>query len=272
MTAKSLFIPCCALALVACSAKGPADHAAPVSVSANTAQDGLAVQKSPPLSDADQLKAQAAYPVAKLAAADFIIAHPKAAPNDVIQAAALAARLAGDPDARGTAEAAAADARDWVATRRSNGFPPRSTDTDLAANDAAADAALRASLAKISTGNSTAFDPATAGPDGPSRGAHYFPKVGTCFETRVSAIGTRLENAPDSGDEVEFADGHVQVSYEKSPVVHAFRIGDPIRLCVTDLPGHCPPTDDRGIGFVAIDARTGGRWEAGDAEHMCGGA
>jgi hypothetical protein len=49
-------------------------------------------------------------------------------------------------------------------------------------------------------------------------------------------------------------------------------VGDPVRLCVIDLPGHCPPADDRGINFLAVNGRTGDRWEAGDSEHECGGA
>jgi hypothetical protein len=81
-----------------------------------------------------------------------------------------------------------------------------------------------------------------------------------------------LENAPDSGSAVSYTDGHYQVAYETSPAVQAFRVGDPVRLCVIDLPGHCPPADDRGINFLAVNGRTGDRWEAGDSEHKCGGA
>jgi hypothetical protein len=135
----------------------------------------------------------------------------------------------------------------------------------LAANDAAADAEDAKEMAQEKIRGDILVR-------APSRGAHFFPKVGRCFETRVATIGSRLENAPDSGDSVGYTDGHYQVSYDNSDAVRAFRVGDPVRLCVTELPGHCPPADDRGIGLVAVDGRTGGRWKASDSEHACGGA
>ena len=228
-------------------------------------------QETPTPSDADTANSETAYAAAKLAAADFIITHPSASDAEIAAAAAAAARQVGDTDAKNTGDYAASDAKDWVATRKSNGFPPLATPAELAANDAAADAAERRECAKMSPEDRNAVCSAAA-PDEPSRGAHYFPKVGACFDTQVASVASRLEDSPDSGDEVGYTDGHSQVSYDTSRVVRAFHVGDPIRLCVTDLPGHCPPTDDRGIGFVAINGRTGGRWEASDSEHGCGGA
>src|SRR3569623_1883020 len=38
------------------------------------------------------------------------------------------------------------------------------------------------------------------------------------------------------------------------------------------LPEDCPPGDDRGKTYSAVDLRTSGKWELPDAEHMCGGA
>lgn len=229
------------------------------------------VQEAPPPSDGDTANSEGAYAAAKLAAADFIIAHPAATDPEIAAAAAAAARQAGDTDAKNTGDYAASDAKDWVATRKSNGFPPLTTPAELAANDAAADAAEQRECAKMSPEDRNAVCSPSAAEE-PSRGAHYFPKVGACFDTQVASVASRLENTPDSGDEVGYTDGHSQVSYDTSRVVRAFHVGDPIRLCVTDLPGHCPPTDDRGIGFVAINGRTGGRWEASDSEHGCGGA
>jgi hypothetical protein len=271
VTPHPLLFAAAALALTACSAKTPTGRGPPAPASTSGAPVRSVAQKKPPLSQADIANSEAAYAVAKIAAADFIVAHPYSSDAEAVAAATAAAYQAADPDAKDTGEYATSDAKDWVATRKANGFPPRTMPAELAANDAVADAAERRSFAEMSAADRKSF--ASAGPDlEPSRGAHYFPKIGTCFDTQVASIGSRLENTPDSGDEVDYTDGHYQTSYDKSPVVQAFHVGDPIRLCVTDLPGHCPPADDRGIGFVAIDGRTGGRWEADDSEHSCGGA
>lgn len=247
----------------------PSAPAKPTVASTNAA----AVPVASPLSDTDVAKSESAYAVAKVAAADFIMGHLNASDAEAIAAATEAARGVGDPDAKGTGAYAASDAKDWIATRKSNGFPPRATSAELAANDAAADAAEQRDCAKMSAAyRESVCSAAAVAEEEPSRGAHYFPKIGNCFNTEVASIASRLENTPGSGDEVQYTDGHSQVSYGSSRMAQAFRVGDPVRLCVTDLPGHCPPADDRGIGFVAINGRTGGRWKASDAEHQCGGA
>ena len=218
-------------------------------------------------------KSEGAYPVAKLAAANFMIANPQAPEAMVIAVATQAALHAGDPDAKDTGENAASDAKDWVATRKANGFPTRTTAAELASNDAVADAEEQKTNAEVAAAeHGKASSPSPVEPMEPSRGAHYFPKIGQCFNTQVASIGSRLENTPDSGDAVEYTDGHYQVSYETNPVVQKFHVGDPIRLCVIELPGHCPAADDRGILFSAVNLKTGGRWKAADSEHPCGGA
>jgi hypothetical protein len=264
MIIRTMMFAASALALAACSAKAPAVHAARPPASTNPPQAEAATQKAD--------NGIAAYATAKVAAADFIIAHPNASDAEAVAAAAVAALHAGDPAAKTTADYAASDAKDWVATRKANGFPPLSTPAELASNDAVADAASRRSLAEMSEADRKALGGVTTEPEEPSKSPHYFPKIGTCFETQVASIASRLENAPDSGSAVSYTDGHYQVAYETSPAVQAFRVGDPVRLCVIDLPGHCPPADDRGINFLAVNGRTGDRWEAGDSEHKCGGA
>ncbi|HEX4181137.1 MAG TPA: DUF2939 domain-containing protein [Caulobacteraceae bacterium] len=244
------------------------ETASPTVASTNAAIAPVA----PPPSNTDVAESESVYAVAKVAAANFIIGHPDASDAQAVAAATAAAHRAGDKDAQSTGEYAASDARVWVATRKSNGFPAAATPAELATNDAAVDAAEQRECAKMSSKSGKSMCAAASVSEEPSRGAHYFPKIGTCFDTEVASIASRLENTPGSGDEVEYSDGHIQVSYDTSRVVQGFRLGDPIRLCVTDLPGHCPPADDRGIGFVAINGRTGGRWKAGDAEHGCGGA
>jgi len=261
-----------ALALVACSPKTPPGRTAPAPGPTQATSPASVVQKTSPHSDAEIAKSEDAFAIAKIAAADFIVANPDAPDEKAVAVATSAAQRAGDPDAKDTGESAASDAKGWIATRRANGFPPRTTPTELAANDAVADAADRKEFAEMSPTDRKSVGPILTEPGEPSRGAHYFPKIGTCFNSQVATIGSRLENTPDSGDAVTYTDGHYQTSYESSPVVQQFHVGDPVRLCVTDLPGHCPPADDRGISFVAVDDRTGGRWEASDSEHGCGGA
>jgi hypothetical protein len=97
-------------------------------------------------------------------------------------------------------------------------------------------------------------------------------KVGDCVTTAVKEIGTRLEGVSDSGSAISYTNGINQVSYEAIIGISASRVGDPIRLCLTAIPDECPPGDDRGKTYKAINLRTKKSWEAMDSEHMCGGA
>ncbi|MGH7025329.1 MAG: hypothetical protein ACREEB_17310 [Caulobacteraceae bacterium] len=101
--------------------------------------------------------------------------------------------------------------------------------------------------------------------------ARGFPKVGQCYATRVKTVGTRL-GTPDSGSVVSYTDRHIQIAYETSPIAQAFRPGDRVKLCVVSLPANCPPGDNRGVVYRALNARTGGAWKAADSQHSCGGA
>ncbi len=48
-------------------------------------------------------------------------------------------------------------------------------------------------------------------------------RVGECVQTRVKAIGTRLEGTPGSGSLIEFTNGEMQVSYETIPGIDRSR-------------------------------------------------
>ena len=98
------------------------------------------------------------------------------------------------------------------------------------------------------------------------------PSVGQCFFTTVHDTGGRLEGDLTSGTSVGYEDGHAMVDYEQHANIQAWRAGDPVRLCVTDLPKDCPAGDNRGVGYEARNQRTGEVWRAGDSEHECGGA
>jgi hypothetical protein len=97
-------------------------------------------------------------------------------------------------------------------------------------------------------------------------------KVGQCVETTIKEKFSRLDGVPDSGSGVEYANGVIGVSYDIIKPITKARVGDKITLCLTFIPGDCPPGDDRGKTYSAVDHRTNGKWELPDAEHMCGGA
>jgi hypothetical protein len=97
-------------------------------------------------------------------------------------------------------------------------------------------------------------------------------QVGQCVQTQISQLGSRLEGDPQSGSEVTYANGGVGVSYELVKSLARARVGDPVKLCLVSIPQDCPPGDDRGREYSAVDLRTHGKWTLPDAEHMCGGA
>lgn len=68
--------------------------------------------------------------------------------------------------------------------------------------------------------------------------------VGTCSETAIEEIGTRL-GTPDSGSVVSFVNG-VQISYDPVPGIINSQVGDPVNVCLVFVPADCPPGDDRG--------------------------
>lgn len=95
-------------------------------------------------------------------------------------------------------------------------------------------------------------------------------EVGQCVKTTISEITTRV--GPGSGDVVGYANGIYGVGYDEVPELQASRVGDRVKLCLTELPQGCPEGDDRGKLYSAYNPRTGGTWEMSDAAHMCGGA
>jgi hypothetical protein len=126
-------------------------------------------------------------------------------------------------------------------------------------------AAIAAMLALGATLSSAAADPL------PTR-------IGQCSRTTISKIGTRLENGvtgrpvPGSGSAVNFANGGYQVSYDMEPPITRSHVGDPVMMCLVQLPQGCPPGDDRGRIYRTTNLRTRQSWRLPDSEHSCGGA
>jgi hypothetical protein len=97
-------------------------------------------------------------------------------------------------------------------------------------------------------------------------------RVGQCVQTRIAFLGSRLKGTPGSGSLVQYEDGGAGVSYEIAPQVMRSRVGDRVKLCLVSIPKDCPPGDDQGRQYMAINLRTHGSWVLPNSEHMCGGA
>jgi hypothetical protein len=99
-------------------------------------------------------------------------------------------------------------------------------------------------------------------------------QVGQCVVTTISRIAGRLDGDTtfESGTSVTFANGGFQVSYDKVLPIVQSRVGDPVQLCLEQLPQNCPPGDERGKIYSAKNQRTGESWRLSDSEHDCGGA
>ena len=109
-------------------------------------------------------------------------------------------------------------------------------------------------------------------PSGPPK--YGFPKLGSCYVSRITAAEGRLGGSPDgdSGSQVEFQNGVIQTSYEVVRPIVRSRVGDKVTMCVIDLPKDCPPSDFRGVVYRTHNWRTKENWTLSNSEHDCGGA
>ncbi len=96
--------------------------------------------------------------------------------------------------------------------------------------------------------------------------------AGDCVETSISLRGPRLENLPDSGTSILYANGVYNVDYSVIEAVRASEIGDPVTLCLVSVPQGCPEGDDRGKVYAAVNHRLSKIWQMADSSHVCGGA
>jgi hypothetical protein len=109
-------------------------------------------------------------------------------------------------------------------------------------------------------------------PGGPPK--HGFPKVGSCYASRITSVEGRLGGSPDgdSGSQVGFQNGVIQTSYEVVRPIVRSRVGDKVTMCVIELPKDCPPNDFRGVVYRTHNWRTKESWILPNSEHDCGGA
>jgi hypothetical protein len=97
-------------------------------------------------------------------------------------------------------------------------------------------------------------------------------QIGDCVSTTIQEIGTRLDGVPDSGSAVMFANGGVQVGYDRVAAIEQSRVGDAVRMCLQSIPHNCPRGDDRGRVYRVTNLRTQQTWVRPDSSHSCGGA
>ena len=89
-------------------------------------------------------------------------------------------------------------------------------------------------------------------------------EVGQCVNTRIAEITSRFQAdinaATDDGSAVNFENGGHQVSYDKEPGLLHAQVGDPVLMCLVELPQDCPPGDDRGKIYTTTNLRTQESW------------
>jgi hypothetical protein len=103
-------------------------------------------------------------------------------------------------------------------------------------------------------------------------------QLGQCVRAKIVSLGQRLMDARTatpirgSGSVVRLSNLIAQVSYDQVPAIQRSRIGDPVEMCLVQLPSDCPPGDERGKIYRTTNLRTKTSWTLPDSEHSCGGA
>lgn len=106
-------------------------------------------------------------------------------------------------------------------------------------------------------------------------GVHLPKQIGACVRTTFTVISDRFGGDPRSPDAAGMSallsNGGFVTTYGADQVLISSRVGDPVEMCLTSLPDHCPPDDERGKEYSITNLRTHGRTILPDAQHMCGG-
>ena len=102
--------------------------------------------------------------------------------------------------------------------------------------------------------------------------------LGQCVRARIASLSQRLIDGRTatpirgSGSVVRFSNLVAQVSYDQVGAIQRSRVGDPVEICLVQLPSDCPAGDDRGKIYRTTNLRTKSTWTLPDSEHSCGGA
>lgn len=96
-------------------------------------------------------------------------------------------------------------------------------------------------------------------------------QVNNCSRTNVESVGARLEGSPEAGSYIKFTNGLYSDTYEPYSYGQSKK-GDTVLLCLDNVPKGCPPGDDRGKSFIAINERNNIMFKVVKGHHFCGGA
>jgi hypothetical protein len=100
----------------------------------------------------------------------------------------------------------------------------------------------------------------------------------TCALSTVAGVEQRLRERPGgpfvagSGSAIRFTNGGYQVAYAEIEAVQNSRTGDPVFICLIQIPRGCPAGDTRGRVYTTTNLRTLESWTMPDSEHRCRGA
>jgi hypothetical protein len=81
-------------------------------------------------------------------------------------------------------------------------------------------------------------------------------QVGECVNTSIKSVETRLTDGstgrpvPGSGSAVTFANGGYQVDYDTVPAIEQSRPGDPVRMCLVQIPKKIVQRETTGVGCI----------------------
>jgi hypothetical protein len=101
-------------------------------------------------------------------------------------------------------------------------------------------------------------------------------QIGNCIISTINKItGTRGYPYSDGiGTEIryDYDLSRYHASYNQNEAVTKSKVGDPVRICLFNVPQNCPLDDDRGKVYRTTNARTNESWVMADNLRSCGGA
>jgi hypothetical protein len=99
-------------------------------------------------------------------------------------------------------------------------------------------------------------------------------QVGNCVRSAIDEITSFFGNPFSNGHGtiISYDNYSSHVSYDQPEAVTKSKVGDPVRICLREVPRDCPLGDSRGKSFETTNERTNESWVMSDSKHGCGGA